>query len=145
MNRIHLTMLVAALVTLLNHTHASTCINTEDFKPGLLQQDELHYTARSSGQSNKQLQREENRLLRFEKRIVHMQQRIASRHQDRIEGIGDSTDRWFWFWVIGWGAGLLLTILSGGSLATGALGIFWILSFAIGSVSLIIWLLKRFQ
>lgn len=145
MHRMLLVLLPAAIIALTYPAHATTCINTEDEKPGLISSFELPPPAANSKQSLKELQREEKRLLRFEKRIVQFQQRMTARQESRIGGIGDSTDRWFWFWIIGWGAGLLLTIISGGTLTTGVLGIFWMLSFAFGSVSLILWLLKRFQ
>lgn len=140
-----LVWLPAAIIALTGPAHANTRINTEDEKPGLISYSGFLSPGVYSEPSRKQLQREEKRLLRFEKRIVQYQQRMSDRQQSRIGGIGDTTDRWFWFWVIGWGAGLLLTIISGGTITTGALGIFWMLSFVFGSVSLIIWLLKRFQ
>jgi hypothetical protein len=53
-------------------------------------------------------------------------------------------DKWFWIWAIAWGAGILITVISGASIASGFLGIFWLSLFIIGSVALVIWLIKKF-
>jgi hypothetical protein len=61
-------------------------------------------------------------------------------------------DKWFWFWIIGWGAGILLTaliptlVLSGG--ISGA-SIGWLflllgsLAWLFGTVAFVVWLVKK--
>ena len=63
---------------------------------------------------------------------------------------GDDEQKWMRFWLIGWGLGLILTILApivgvGGGLGAGAIlltlgGIAWLF----GTISLIIWIIKKF-
>ena len=58
----------------------------------------------------------------------------------------DPVNKWMWFWIFGWGAGLLLSILGAATLFSGG-GILWILSYLcwlFGTVSLVIWLVKKF-
>lgn len=71
-----------------------------------------------------------------------------------IGGLGDPVDKWFWFWVIGWGAAIVLSIIAAavvvGGAFTGGFGIGAILYLIaylaglFGSVSLIVWLVKKF-
>lgn len=56
----------------------------------------------------------------------------------------DPVEKWFWFWIFGWGAGLLLSIL----IWTALPGSLWFLSslaWLFGTVSLVIWLVKKFS
>lgn len=64
----------------------------------------------------------------------------------QIGGFGDPVDRWFWFWIIGWGAGLVFSIIGTAAFFSGG-WILWTLSSLLwlaGSVCLIIWLIKKF-
>lgn len=48
----------------------------------------------------------------------------------------DPVEKWFWFWIFGWGLGLIVLFLP----------VLWILSsllFLFGTISLIIWLVKK--
>jgi len=82
---------------------------------------------------------------RLEKRIAKMQKRAAAQDID----FSDDTNKWKNFWLLGWGGGLLLTIL-GLVLALGTGGLGLVLSLVgglaitFGTVSLIIWLVKKF-
>lgn len=52
----------------------------------------------------------------------------------------DPVDKWMWFWIFGWGAGLVLYLLLPNTL--------WALSslaWLFGTVSLVIWLVKKFS
>jgi hypothetical protein len=51
-----------------------------------------------------------------------------------------------WFWIFGWAAGLLLSIVGVAAALGGGFGIFWLLGslcWLFGTISLIIWLLKK--
>ena len=72
----------------------------------------------------------------------------------QLGGLGDPVDKWFWFWIIGWGAALLLSIIGGvvavGGAFTGGFGfgailiLLGYLAGLFGTVSLIVWLVKKF-
>ena len=55
----------------------------------------------------------------------------------------DPVEKWFWFWILGWGAGLVLSALIW-SVLPGGLWFLASLAWAFGTVSLIIWLIKKF-
>jgi len=75
-------------------------------------------------------------MLRFEK-VIHSKMQKKS-----IGSISDPVDRWLWIWGISWGLGILITLFAGGAVTSAAIGILWLFAFALGSVSLIIWLIK---
>ena len=72
----------------------------------------------------------------------------------QLGGLSDPVDKWFWYWLMGWGAGLLLSIISvaavTGSIYGGGFTIWWILgilsylAWLFGTVALIVWLIKKF-
>lgn len=84
------------------------------------------------------------------KKVVKFAQKVA-----KIGGLGDPVDKWFWFWIIGWGAAILLSIIasvvlvgaafSGGFGIGAVLYIFAYLAGLFGTVSLIVWLIKKFS
>ena len=60
----------------------------------------------------------------------------------------DPVNKWMWFWIFGWGAGIVLSILAVATVTGGGFGAIWLLSslcWLFGSVSLIIWLVKKFS
>ena len=81
---------------------------------------------------------------RLEKRIAKMQKRAAAQDID----FSDDTQKWMWFWIFGWALAAVLPIVGliiggvGGvaifSVLAGLLGLF-------GTVSLVIWLVKKFS
>jgi hypothetical protein len=82
------------------------------------------------------------------KKAVKLVQKVAD-----IGGIGHPTDKWFWYWIIGWGAGILLTALVpaiafSGGLSGASLGWLFLLlgslAWVFGTVSLVVWLVKKF-
>jgi hypothetical protein len=59
----------------------------------------------------------------------------------------DPVEKWMWFWIFGWGAGLVLSILASAVTFGTGFSIFWGLASLLwlaGSVCLVIWLLKKF-
>ncbi len=57
-----------------------------------------------------------------------------------IGGINDPVDKWFWYWIIGWGGAIVLS----------AINTSWLFSLLIslavifGTVSLIVWLIRKY-
>ena len=124
---------------------ASPVINTEDHPSALIEMKEMIPDHVSTASELKQLRKEENQLTRFEKRWIHINKILNSGNTKNSSGIfSDPVSKWFWIWVVTWGAGILLTVLLGGSVTGSTLGIIWLLAFALGSVALIIWLVKKF-
>ncbi len=124
---------------------ASPVINTEDHPAGLFEMSKMmpehqlsHKDLRMSGKNDLHQVRIENHLSRLQKKLK------ARNARHPLGGISDPVDEWFWIWVISWGLGILLTIIFAGAMAGAALGILWLLAFGIGSVSLVLWLVKKF-
>lgn len=114
-------------------------INTEDLRAGQVSMAEWSDPAHPTPATWRKMQREERRIDRWERRI----ERYTTKAPDRLRGITDGTDRWFWLWTIGWGLGILLLILSGGVFSSAFLGILWLLGFVGGTACLVVWLVKR--
>jgi hypothetical protein len=128
------------LLPLQAHT---SIINTEDHPEGIVSMSDYIADQPASHLELRNLKREENRYTQFEKKFNKLYQRQKSGHHS-ISNIHDPVDKWFWVWVLGWGAGILITIISGASIASGFLGILWLSLFMIGSIALVIWLIKKF-
>ena len=118
-------------------------INTEDHPEGTVTMEEFIIDQPASHQELRKLQREEKRYIQLENKF---KKSYTSKHsRNHSPGVfSDPVDKWFWIWVMGWGAGILITIISSASIASGFLGILWFSLFIIGSISLIIWLIKKF-
>jgi hypothetical protein len=145
MNRWLIPFLHFLITTFAYDLSATIPVNTEDIVAGEICMYEMVYDKVLTKGEMKILRKEERKLLRTEKRMERFQRLLQSpKIQQRIGGLNDPVDRWFWFWIGGWGIGLLLTILTGGMLASGGIGILWFLFFVAGSVSLVVWLLKKF-
>lgn len=93
----------------------------------------------------KDIKRAERQQARFEKRIAFVQKVMKKKYDAGID-FQDPVNKWMWFWIFGWGAGLLLSIIGAATLfSTG--GFIWILGslcWLFGTVSLVIWLVKKF-
>jgi hypothetical protein len=125
---------------------ASSSVNTEDNPLGVVCMKDLVPEMSLTKDEIRSLEKDEQKLLRNERRIEKFQKFMASkRGQKLIDGMNDPVDRWFWYWVLGWGIGIFLTILAGGAFTTGAIGILWFGLFVGGSISLVVWLVKRFS
>jgi hypothetical protein len=69
-----------------------------------------------------------------------------------LGGLGHPVDKWFWFWIIGWGAGILLTVLIptlvlSGGISGASIGwlflLLGILAWLFGTVAFVVWLVKK--
>jgi Flp pilus assembly protein TadB len=67
----------------------------------------------------------------------------------KLGGLSDSTDKWLWFAIIGWGAAIVLWIVAAATVTVGSLtgfgvlGLIALLCSLFGSVSFIVWLVKK--
>ena len=89
------------------------------------------------------------KLKKFEKKMAKKMAKIKKRFQKKGQDIdlSDPVDKWFWFWIFGWGAGLLLSILWTVAITGTAFWGLWTLAYLcwlFGTVSLVIWLIKKF-
>jgi hypothetical protein len=122
---------------------AEAIINTEDHPEGKVSLQDYIADKPASPEELRNLQQEEKRNLRFESKFKKLYASHRSKHHG-INSIHDPVDKWFWIWTIGWGLGILITIISGASIASGVIGIIWFSFFILGSVALVIWLIKKF-
>jgi|WetSurMetagenome_2_1015567.scaffolds.fasta_scaffold486254_2 hypothetical protein len=143
MKRIHV-ILLAILFQPLHLIKASEVfINTEDHPEGIFNRAEYVTDIPITRQEKRSLVREEKHYVQLETKFKKM----FSSKRSKYHGIGsihDPVDKWFWIWTIGWGLGILITIISGATIASGFIGILWFSLFIIGSVALVIWLIKKF-
>jgi hypothetical protein len=70
------------------------------------------------------------------KKTIKLVKKIAD-----IGGIDDPVDKWFWYWIIGWGAAIVLSALHSGWI----FGVLSGLAVTFGTVALVIWLIKRYE
>jgi len=134
----------------------SNVINLEDHKEGLISlEDAVSHSAltKSLQKESKQLERKQKRT---EKKMARFQKFMSSKKgQKMLGGLDDPVDKFFWYWVIGWGAAIVLSIIAAavtvGSITGGGFGIGYLL-FLIGwlaglagTVALVIWLVKKFS
>jgi hypothetical protein len=97
----------------------------------------------------KVLRKEEKKQVRMERRVERLEKFMGTKlGQKLLGGLSDPVDKFFWYWVIGWGAGIVFSILAGATLLSGGFSILWLLAYLAylaGSVALIIWLVKKFS
>ena len=144
-----LLFLVSLALLLPSLSRATTPVNTEDNPAGLITMEEMVVDKVLTAQELKTLAKEEKKQVRMERRIERVEKFMQSKMgQKLLGGLDDPVDKWFWFWIIGWGAGIVLTIIASAALASGTFGVLWLLAYLAwlaGSVSLIIWLVKKFS
>lgn len=97
--------------------------------------------------------KELKRQARLEKRMAKFEKKLAKKGMTMEDvDFSDPVQKWLWFALFGWGAGVVLSILAYVfvfSLTTtgfGLAGIFWLLAslcYAFGSISFIVWLIKK--
>jgi len=124
---------------------SSPVINTEDHPEACIGMNEVMPESVMTSFELKKLQKEESKLLMIGKRLDRLQKIFLEKSEKRIGGFKDPVDRWFWIWTGSWGLGLLLTLILGGSASGATLGLIWLAAFGLGSIALILWLVKRFR
>ena len=124
---------------------ASPIINTEDHPMGQVDMCELIPDHKFMRSEVKERKVNEQRLSRFENLLEKITKRSNAGKSNRaLGGLSDPVDKWFWIWIIAWGAGIVITVASGGALTGAAIGIIWLAAFGLGSVALVLWLVKKF-
>ncbi|MEO6131702.1 MAG: hypothetical protein ABIQ02_07630 [Saprospiraceae bacterium] len=124
--------------------NAASVINTEDRPTSLIEMNEMIPDHHATHAELKILKRNEKRLNRFESLVQRMHKVYAEKKSGHAGLFTDPVNKWLWLWLITWGIGILVLVVSSGGVASPAIGIIWLLAFAIGSVALIIWLVKKF-
>lgn len=98
----------------------------------------------------KAIQKAEKKQVRTQKRIAVVQKYLAKNMAKKAIDFKDPVNKWLWFGVFGWGAGLVLWIIAasvvsgGGFLGGGFIGVLASLAWLFGTVSFVIWLVKKF-
>lgn len=98
----------------------------------------------------KAIQKAEKKQVRTQKRIAVVQKFLAKNMAKKAVDFKDPVNKWLWFGVFGWGAGLVLWIIAasvvsgGGFLGGGFLGLLASLAWLFGTVAFVIWLVKKF-
>lgn len=133
-------LLFVSMTFMFASSYAGSPVNTEDYGTGIVQMEDLA-SAKVLAKADKQLLKEEKQQIRAEKRMAWfstlISKKMAKSHNKALGGLNDPVDKWFWFWIIGWGAAILLTF----SISTWYLSsLFWLA----GTVCGIIWIVKKF-
>lgn len=146
---------------------ADNVINSEDHAEGVVSMHDANTLTkaelRAQKRQERKLLRQERREFKREKRranaIEHIQKKLVKKQEklakkgESLGGIGDPVDKWFWYWLIAWGAALVLNIVfwaaatSGAGLFSGGwllIGLLSTLLWLGGIVCLIIWLINKF-
>jgi len=97
----------------------------------------------------REIKKQERKADRLEKRIVKFEKKMAKR-QARGK---DDASKWMKFWLLGWGAAIVLPVIAIAAIGTGGTGfglagvllLLGALAGTFGTVSLIIWLVKKFS
>jgi hypothetical protein len=115
-------------------------INLEDHKEGLISlEDAASHSAltKSLQKESKQLERKQKRT---QKKMARLQKFMSSKKgQKMMGGLDDPVDKFFWYWLICWGGGMLLSAIFWALAGSGA-GLFsggWVL---VGLLSYLLWL-----
>ncbi len=93
--------------------------------------------------------------MKAHKKAFQMQKREAkATHLFAKRGIDlqDPVNKWMWYWILGWGAAIVLSIIAvatvtasvGGATSFGILYLLASLLGLFGTISLIVWLVKKF-
>ncbi len=87
--------------------------------------------------------KQQRQLDRLEKKLAKAEARAAEKSASAEEKVDfeDPINKWMWFWIFGWSAAIIFSILGYGVIG----GLYYIgyLCGLFGTVSLIIWLLKK--
>ena len=134
----------------------SNVINLEDHREGLISLEDAVTKSSATKIQLKEMKKLEKQRKSTEKKMAKFQKFMKSKKgQKMLGGLDDPIDKYFWYWVIGWGAAIVLSILAAaiatGGAFSGGFGIAWILALIgwlaglAGTVALVIWLIKKFS
>lgn len=158
-----LLVFVLGLLTTAMYADTKTNVNSEDHPDGAIAMEDA-YSSKALTKKELRLQKKnDKKLLKAEKKQYRMEKRSAwvmkilerkmAKSKKDIGGIDDPVDKWFWYWLLGWGGALVISILfwslagSGAGFYSGTWLIFGLLSTLLwigGTVALIIWLINKF-
>ena len=145
-----------SLFLLANVSYAGNSVNTEDHPTGIVQMKDFTAT-KADLKADKQLLKTEKQQYRAEKRMAWLSKivnkKMAASKKKSLGGLDDPVDKFFWYWLIGWGAGILLSIIAAAAFTGGAFSggfgaawVLWLLAWLAwlgGSICGIIWLVKK--
>ncbi|MEO5583751.1 MAG: hypothetical protein ABIR66_13755 [Saprospiraceae bacterium] len=89
------------------------------------------------------IQKAERKEFRNQKRLAMVEKFMTKKMAKKAIDFKDPVNKWLWFGIFGWGAGLLLWIIAG-SVFSGGIGLLASLAWLFGTVSFVIWLVKKF-
>lgn len=98
----------------------------------------------------KAIQKLERKEAKNQKRLALVQKMMMKNYAKKAVDFKDPVNKWLWFGVFGWGAAFVLWILAaalvtgGGFLGGGFLGLLASLVGLFGTISFVIWLVKKF-
>lgn len=135
------------MACLLLGSQSVMAVNSAPAKEGLNSEITTAASPKEAKKLHKQELKKQKKSAKIAKKIEKMQDKIARKGVD----FDDPVKKWMWFWIFGWGASLVLSILAA-ALFTSTLGggfggaaILWLLASLaglFGTVSLVIWLVK---
>ena len=150
-------------VSMTAYANTKTNVNSEDHPEGLTAMEDAYSSKALTKQDLRQQKKNDRKLLKAEKKEYRMEKKTAwvmkilerkmAKSKKDIGGLDDPVDKWFWYWLFGWGGALVLSILfwslagSGAGFYSGTWLIFGLLStlrWIGGTVALIIWLINKF-
>ena len=129
-------MLILFALVLPLATQASVAVSTETARTEMIKK-----TAKQDNNLIPSVIKNQKLIKKFAKAQKHF-----TKKGEKVD-FSDPVDKWMWFWIFGWGAGLVLSIVATAVVLSGGFGIFWLLGslcWLFGTVSLVIWLVKKF-
>lgn len=115
-------------------------VKTADVKTEVVEKEMTKKESRELKKKTRKMERLQKRIAKFEKKMAKRQARGS-----------DDTKKWMKFWLLGWGLGIVLPIIGvvigtgGGFGIAGVLILLGSLAWLFGTISLIIWLVKKFS
>lgn len=149
-------LLTLGIVVAAATAYAGKTVNTEDFPTGTVLMEDM-MADKAMVKADKQMLKAEKKMYKAEKRLAWfanaVNKKMAKSQNKALGGLDDPVDKFFWYWLIGWGAGLILTIIASaiavGGAFSGGFGVAWVLfllgwlAWIGGTVCGIIWLVKK--
>ncbi len=141
--------ILAAIFSFALLSQSTYAINTvKNLVPGNGTEQQINtLTSRTLTKSEaKAIAKAEKQQAKAQKRAAMMQKMMAKNYAKNGVDFKDPVNKWLWFAVFGWGAGIVLSLLASATV-TGGFGFFWLLAtlaYLFGTVSFVLWLIKKF-